>query len=145
MDAGEVGKILGLMATYDHRKIAETDIAAWSLIIGKLPYADAKDAVLAHYAQTDQRMMPSHVVQFVKRRQDDQRARVEPGKSMAQTMEDDIPDADPDDVGAYLAALREGRMRSYDDGTARPRPLRALLSRVFPIPPGGSDDSSRSS
>lgn len=139
MDASEVGKLLALMATYDQRKIGESDIAAWSMIVGRFDYADAKDAVIAHYAASQDRIMPAHIVIFVKNRQADAAARVDPGKTMMETIEDAIPDADPDDVPAYLAALREGRTRPYDDGTARPRPLRALMSKMFPLPPGGSE------
>lgn len=140
MEISEVGKLLALMATYDQRKVGETDVLAWSEIIGKLEYGDAKAAVTAFYtSQAERRIMPADIVIFVKNRIADRAARTEPGMSMAETIEGGIPDADPDDVPAYLAALREGRMRPYDDGTARQRPLRALLSRVFPLPPGGDE------
>ncbi len=128
-----------MMATYDQRKVGESDIAAWSMIIGKFAYEDARDAVAAHYAATDERIMPAHIARFVKARQEDLRQRPAPDKSMAESIEGDIPDADPDDVQGYIRALREGRTRPYDDGTAKPRNLRALLSRVLPIPPGSGE------
>ncbi len=128
-----------MMATYDQRKVGESDIAAWSMIIGKFAYEDARDAVAAHYAATDERIMPAHIARFVKARQEDLRQRPAPDKSMAESIEGDIPDADPDDVQGYIKALREGRMRAYDDGTARPRPVRALLGSLGRLLPGGSD------
>ncbi len=130
MEIAEVGKILTLMASYDQRKVGETDIMAWSELIGSFDYADAKDAVLAHYAATADRIMPADIVRFAKARRGE-RDNPAPG-SVAERIETDIPDADPDDVHAYIMALRENRMRPYDDGTARARPMRALMARVFP-------------
>lgn len=139
MDLPEVSKILALMAAYDQRKVGESDAMAWSEIIGQFDFDDAKAAVVAFYAfDADRRIMPADIVQFARTRRADRERRERAG-SIAQQVEEDLPDADPDDIPAYLAALREGRTKPYDDGTARPRPLRALLSKVFPIPPGGGE------
>ena len=39
---------------------------AWLKAIGDLPYADAEDAVAAHYGETTERIMPGHVRARVK-------------------------------------------------------------------------------
>lgn len=137
MEIAEVGKLLTLMAAYDQRKVGEADVMAWSEIVGKFDFEDAKAAVLAHYATTADRIMPAHIAVFVKNREADRAARSRPGMTMSETVESDIPDADPDDVQGYLRALREGRTRPYDDGTARPRPMGSLAPHVFPRLPRG--------
>lgn len=139
MNASEVTQILGLMATYDHRKTAETDIAAWSMVIGKYEFADARDAVIAHYSASAERIMPADIIRFAKGREDERRYRDREPGTLGEEVESDIPDADPDDVAAYLKALREGRTRTYDDGTVKARPMRALLSRVFQSSPPGDE------
>jgi hypothetical protein len=61
MTAEETAKLLAACATYDHRKIGALDVVAWHRIIGDLPFADCETAVLAHYADSTDWIMPAHV------------------------------------------------------------------------------------
>lgn len=66
MNATEAGKLLGLMALYDYRKTGKAEVAAWLQVIGDLRYADAEQAVLGHYRESRDRMMPADVRDRVK-------------------------------------------------------------------------------
>jgi hypothetical protein len=67
VDADEAGKVLGLMALADGRKPpADSEgrkamIAFWLSEIGDLPYADAAQAVHAHYRESTDWCMPAHI------------------------------------------------------------------------------------
>lgn len=47
-----------------------------------------------------------------------------------------VPDADPDDVQAYLAAVRDQRTRAADGLELKPRPMKALLKSTGREIPG---------
>ena len=66
MNAGETSRILALCASYDRRKTGEADVLAWHRIIGDLPFTDCEQAVLAHYGETTDWIMPAHVRNRVK-------------------------------------------------------------------------------
>jgi hypothetical protein len=42
----------------------------------------------------------------------------------------EVPDADPDDPAAYIAALRQQRYRAADGLELKPRPMKALLAGI---------------
>ena len=65
MNTDEVIDLLTLAASYDRRKVGESDVAAWGLAIGDLPFADARDAVIAHYRESADWIMPAHVRRHV--------------------------------------------------------------------------------
>lgn len=67
MDADEVGRLLGLMALADNRKPPEDDegrkamITFWLSMVGDLAYADASQAVQAHYRDSRDWVMPADI------------------------------------------------------------------------------------
>lgn len=61
MTRDEVIDLLSLMASYDRRTAGEVDIDAWGLAVGDLPFADARDAVIGHYRESADWIMPAHV------------------------------------------------------------------------------------
>ena len=67
MNGAEVGKLLGLMALADNRKPPEDEnarralIAFWLSMVGDLSYADAAEAVQAHYRESREWIMPSDI------------------------------------------------------------------------------------
>lgn len=67
MNGDEVGKLLGLMALADNRKPPGDDegrkamIAFWLTMVGDLSYADAAQAVQAHYRESREWIMPADV------------------------------------------------------------------------------------
>ena len=64
MTGDEIGKLLGLMALADNRKPPEDEegqkamIAFWLSMVGDLAYADAAQAVQAHYRESRDWIMP---------------------------------------------------------------------------------------
>lgn len=122
MEFDQTFDVLALCAAFDRRTVGEADAHAWHDVIGDLDFEDAKRAVRDHYRASREFVMPSDVRQRV----------VEIRKHRLAAVGDDaaVPDADPDDVPAYLEALRAGRMRRAGaDG--RPRNVRALTTRAF--------------
>lgn len=133
MQKSQIAALLGLMGTFDYRRTDTTDDAAWLRVIGDLDFADCEEAIYEHYKTSDERMKPVDVRHRVAAIRDQRGRRQGAPVGAGGTME--IPDADPDDVRAYLAAVREGRIRVHDRLT--PRPVAALLaSRPFQtVPP----------
>lgn len=72
MNGDEVGKLLGLMALADNRRPPEDDegrkamIAFWLRMVGDLNYRDAAASVEAHYRESPERIMPSHIRERVR-------------------------------------------------------------------------------
>jgi hypothetical protein len=127
-----VAALLGLMATFDYRETDETDDRAWLAVLGDLEFKDCEVAVFEHYKDSGDRMKPVDVRRGVKRIRE---ARARRNGAAPETgLPADIPDADPDDVAAYLAAVREQRVRC--GGQLTPRPVGALLAgRPFQVVP----------
>jgi hypothetical protein len=62
VNAREAGKLIGLMALYDNRKQAtQVDIVAWLKVIGDLAYSDCEAAVIGHYRESTDRIMPANI------------------------------------------------------------------------------------
>jgi hypothetical protein len=89
--------LLTVAAAYDRRKVGEADAIAWHAAIGDLPFEDSRAAVVAHYQESGDWLMPSHVRTRVK---DARRQRI---------FDAGIPAPPPellDDPVAYGAALQ---------------------------------------
>ena len=61
MTSDEVWDLLELIASIDRRKVGLTDRQIWQGLIGDLSAADAQAAVIAHYRESHEWIMPSHV------------------------------------------------------------------------------------
>jgi hypothetical protein len=72
MTLDETIDLLATCAAYDRRTIGKTDAVAWHAVVGDLPFADAQQAVFAHYAESREWIMPADVRQRVKRKQRDE-------------------------------------------------------------------------
>lgn len=99
MDKSDVVLLLAFAGTYDYRKVGDADIEAWYLAVGDLDIDDAKDAVVAHYRNTTDRLMPAHLRQGVKAIKDERR-RAEKHASRA------LPSRFEQDLGRELNAER---------------------------------------
>ena len=66
MNATEASELVALMALYDNRKASDPDVVAWLKVIGDLSFADCETAIVAHYRDTRERIMPADVRQRVK-------------------------------------------------------------------------------
>jgi hypothetical protein len=90
VDKSDIVLLLAFAGTYDYRKTGDADVEAWFLAVGDLSFDDAKQAVVAHYRNTDVRMMPFHLRQGVKAIKDERR-RAEPSdaRELPSRFEDD--------------------------------------------------------
>ncbi len=61
MTAEEIGKLLATCAAYDRRTVGETDVIAWLKAVGDLPHRDCEEAIVAHYRESTQWIMPAHI------------------------------------------------------------------------------------
>jgi hypothetical protein len=61
MTHDEVIDLLTTAAAYDRRKVGEADVIAWHAAVGDLDYPDAQTAVVGHYTETTDWLMPAHV------------------------------------------------------------------------------------
>lgn len=75
MNATEASELVALMALYDNRRASDPDVVAWLKVIGDLDHADCETAVLAHYQETRERIMPADVRTRVKAIRRDRLAR----------------------------------------------------------------------
>jgi hypothetical protein len=116
----DIGEVLAVAAAFDNRTVGTTDIVAWHKVIGHLSLEEARAAVYAHYADTADRLMPTHILSRVKK--------IHAARIAARP--DALPNVDPDDVGAYLRALRDGRMPAHADLPAGPENPQAI-ERIF--------------
>ena len=72
MKPSEAAVVLATAAAFDRREVGELDAEAWHAAfaaagLADLALEDARAAVVAHYAQTRQWLMPSDVVGYCKR------------------------------------------------------------------------------
>lgn len=99
MDKSDVVLLLAFAGTYDYRKVGDADIEAWFLAVGDLDFQDAKQAIVAHYRNSAERMMPFHLRQGVKAIKDERR-RVE--KVAAR----ELPSRYENDLGREMSAAQ---------------------------------------
>jgi hypothetical protein len=119
MTPADTAELLVLAAAFDRRTIGKADVLAWNAALSDLEFADAKDAIVEHFKASGDWLMPYHV-----------RARVKAARAKRLSLVvDQVPDADPDDVPAYLDAVRSQRYRAAS-ADARPRPVAQLLAGV---------------
>lgn len=75
MTLDETIDLLTTCAAYDRRTIGKSDAVAWHAVVRDLPFADAQQAVFAHYSESREWIMPADVRQRVKRKQRDEAER----------------------------------------------------------------------
>jgi hypothetical protein len=95
VDKSDVVLLLAFAGTYDYRKTGDADIEAWFLAVGDLDFEDAKQAVVTHYRESTDRMMPAHVRAGAKAIRDE-RHRLEPSevRELPSRFEDDADRTD---------------------------------------------------
>lgn len=120
MNAEETGRVLAKCASYDRRKIGDADVIAWFQVLGDLPYNDCIAAVVAHYTDSTDWIMPAHVRRRVRDIRD---ARLEATE---------VPEPPRELAGnppAWRAALRAGRL-AIADGRDPEAAMVAIASQV---------------
>jgi hypothetical protein len=118
MTPEETGKLLATCASFDRRKTGPLDVIAWNRALGDLRYQDCEDAVIAHYTEDTEWIMPAHVRRRVR-------------TIRAHRIEDAEVPAPPSELAdnppAYSAALHAARVAIADG--ADPRPAIDLVAR----------------
>ena len=120
MDPEVIGDVLAVAAAFDNRTVGDADCTAWYRVIGHLNQHEAEEAVIAHYTETNDRIMPKDVLSRVGKLR---------ALRIAHAGPEAVPDADPDDVFGYQAALREGRFKIASGMS--PRPARQAIAGAF--------------
>jgi hypothetical protein len=123
------------MSRYDSRNLDDETSAFYFRQLHAVPYADALEAVHAHYGRSTERMMPAHVKALARQ------ARAE--RTRQTTVP--LPSCDPDDTAAYVRQLRAGEA-AIGDGRWHP-PLPTPTRRALAAPeqlalPAGTEAAS---
>lgn len=120
MNAKDAARLLALCASYDRRKIGEADVLAWLQVLGDLPFADCEAAVIGHYTDSTEWIMPAHVRQRVRVIRDcrlDAMEIPEPPRELA------------NDPPAYRAAVRAAA-QAIADGRDPEAAMQAVAAQV---------------
>jgi hypothetical protein len=106
------------------QKFDEYTADAWHDLLSEYGLDEARAAAVV-VGKRQPFVSPAEIIAVIRQwRTDNARDIQGPGLPAA------VPDADPDDVQAYLAALRQQRMRAGDGLELKPRPMAALLRGV---------------
>lgn len=114
MTPAETFNLLRTIAALDRRTVGEADALAWHATLRDLPYADCRDAVVAHYRDSADWIMPAHVRQ---------RVRAARRERLARTPVPDPPPEMADHPGRYQAWVA-AKVRQIADGKDLNRELR---------------------
>lgn len=106
------------------QKFDEYTPDAWHDVLGDYALADARGSAAA-VAKRQPFVSPAEIIDEIKRQRGERASDFQgPG------LPAEIPDADPDDVRAYLSALRGQRTRAADGLELKPRKMAELLAGV---------------
>lgn len=61
MTPSQAALLLGLAASYDSRTTGRADAEAWAAALDGLDYERCRKAVIRHYAENTDRIMPAHI------------------------------------------------------------------------------------
>ena len=61
MNRAAAARLLTLSAAFDSRTIGETDVEAWTLALDGLDVDRCKTAIVKHYRESTDRVMPAHI------------------------------------------------------------------------------------
>jgi hypothetical protein len=120
MTPAEAAELLTLAAAFDRRTIGKADVAAWHLALAGFDLADARDALIAHFRDSRDWLMPVDLVT---------RCRVIRADRVARNTPLDLPaGVDPDDPVAVQRATRDQRRAAADRQV--PSQVRELAARL---------------
>lgn len=127
MNPSDTAAALARAAAFDRRTVGEVEARAWAEAMPAdytLPEVIA--AIVAHYTASTDFLMPAHVVKIVKADRAAKRQAITASNYNA------VPDADPDDVPAYLEALRQARLVDRSPRVGVPaRPVAQLIAAAL--------------
>lgn len=127
MNTTEITALLAVCSSFDSRKPNPETVQAWLAAIGDLEFTAARDAVVAHYQESREWIMPADIRGKVRRARRDR-------------IDDDVipmpRGLDPDDTAAYIRVIAAGR-RALADGVTLDEPdglTRRNLRELGPAP-----------
>ena len=120
MTLEETVDLLTAAAAFDRRTVGEADAIAWHAAIGDLRFEDCRTAVVAHYTETTDWLMPAHVREGVRKIRD---------QRLRETEIPPPPREIADDPGAYCAALRAAEL-AIADGRDPQQAMAAVARQV---------------
>lgn len=105
MNATEISALLTVCASFDQRKPNPETVPAWLAALGDLDFLPCRDAVVAHYQESREWIMPADI-----------RGRVRRARATAIRNDEalELPPHDPDDTGLHARLLAEQRRLSAD-------------------------------
>lgn len=106
------------------QKFDEYTPDAWHDVLGDYPLEAARRAA-ATVAKRQPFISPAEIIEVI----DQQRAE-NASDFQGPGLPAEVPDADPDDPVAYIAALRAQRYRAADGHELKPRPMKQLMAGV---------------
>lgn len=103
MNVEQVSDILALIQTFDNRKVDDATVIAWYRVLGRCDFADAQEAVTAHFTVSTAWLMPAHIVRACASAADRRRARRSPDEIARE-------EAEAVSVAEERAAIRSGEI-----------------------------------
>lgn len=68
MNRSEAATLLAITASFDRRTVGDADVIAWAAALESFPFAEARDAVVEHFTNSTEWLMPAHVTAIVRAR-----------------------------------------------------------------------------
>jgi hypothetical protein len=131
MTPAEAQALLTVAAAFDNRKPDPDAAQAWALQLDGLPFADCRDAVMAHYRTSSDWLMPKDVISAVQRVRD---------KRIAEAGDLTPPRGLTDDeerawIGEARRRIADGQTLDDPHGDRKPHPeLAAKVASLMPRP-----------
>lgn len=110
MNLAETNDLLTFISSYDRRRFDDATVIAWQLVVADLPYGDCRAAVVEHFTNSTDYLMPVHVVRGATEIDRNRRKAIREAREREEQL---AIEADPsrrdrsEDVKALLADLRD--------------------------------------
>jgi hypothetical protein len=100
--------LLTVAASFDRRTIADEDAIAWAAALPDIEMVEARDAVVAHYRESRQWVMPNDILRRVFRRRDENRRAVGTTTVTPPSALADTPRTEAQWIRIYRASVGRG-------------------------------------
>lgn len=112
MNRTECAQLLTVVASFDRRTLGEADVITWHETIGDLSFDECRNAVVKHYAEQTEWVMPAHVRRLALVTRQDAAMRALPGSP-----DDLVPQPD-----WFRASVEQHKLRTREANKDRWRP-----------------------